>query len=81
MFQTILYLKMKEYHPYINVCVCICACKRVVMRLFFIGCQWVRVRISQCVVTHLLVLQAALCVGDKLDVLTGQSHQLAVAGS
>lgn len=51
------------------------------MRLFFIGCQWVRVRISQCVVTHLLVLQAALCVGDKLDVLTGQSHQLAVAGS
>ena len=31
------------------------------------------------VVTHLLVLQAALCVRDELDVLAGEGHQLAVA--
>lgn len=44
----------------------------------------VKVRIEfvwdpQPVATHLLVLQAPLRVGDELDVLTSQSHQLTVA--
>lgn len=35
---------------------------------------------SECVCNYLLILQAALCFYDELDVLAGESHQFAVAG-
>ena len=49
--------------------------------LFGQGKVWGVPRIGRTprVVTNLLVLQAALCVGDELDVLAGEGHQLAVA--
>lgn len=34
-----------------------------------------------CACDYLIVLQAALCLRDELDVLAGESHQLTVAGS